>query len=151
MYHLKLICLNSPQLWSQTVCFDCDGLTGHYIGRGHCGVGVMSVNAGMRLVPVFAGCVRIERPLAAWAPPVYGPCFWVRGPRAPRHSKHAWDVEVHIWRAEDIKTRPWPSENKLILKKYKLTSKSSRIQHLQGNYAVLFGSIWSSIACIFYV
>lgn len=73
-----------------SVCFDCDGLTGDYIGRGHyCGVGVMSINAGMRLVPVFAGYVVFERPLAAWAPPVYGSGFGVRGPRAPRHSKHA--------------------------------------------------------------
>lgn len=64
------------KILSQTVCFDCDGLTGHYIGRGHyCGVGVMSIIAGMRLVPVFAGGVRFERPLAAWAPPVYGPGF----------------------------------------------------------------------------
>lgn len=95
-YEIK-VDLNSPQLWTQTVCFDCDRLTGHYIGcRHYCGVGVVFVNTGMRLVPVFAGCLRFERALTAWAPPVNGPVLDVRCPGAPRHGKHTGDIEVHI-------------------------------------------------------
>lgn len=158
MCHKKRTGLNSPQLWSQSVCLDCDGLTGHYIWRGHyCGAGVMSVNARVRLVPVFAGSVRIERALAAWAPPVYGSGFGVRGTRAPRHGKHAWNVEVHIWRAKE--QRLWINSHDWVKVRgqaqFKTLVSCLFWQHFRQklareNMLPCFDPIWSSVAWRFY-
>lgn len=113
--------LHSFEVWTGQIFSgrfsDCDGLVGHYIEGRHCwapwllpaqclgtwreGEGQAEAEVGPGQVPVFTGGVNLPvlPHQAARAFPVQVG-FRLRGCRVRGQGKHAWHVEIHIWKQE---------------------------------------------------